>query len=121
MRKKEELKFKIQQKQQLLQQQQKHAEAYNLAHPGQFASIYNTHGSIHHVLPEEYDDLMPDPMHYVSMMTVAPPPPPENQQMQTQPIPQIQPIQNLRFEDEENVLPPGYLTVYINFQIPCVS
>lgn len=74
----DELKFQIHQKQQLVQLQQKQAEAYNLAHPGQFASAYSSHGSIHHILPpvtEEYDDLMPDPMQYVSLMGAPPPPP----------------------------------------------
>lgn len=97
----DELKFQVAQKQQMLQHQQKMAEAYNLAHPGQFASVYNTHGSIHHILPpqqDEYDDLMPDPMQYVTMMNV-PPPPPTNE--------------TAVFEEanDEPVLPPGSLEI----------
>lgn len=90
----DELKFQVQQKQQLLHQQQKVAEAYNLAHPGQFASVYSQHGSIHHVLPApDYEDLMPDPMQFVSIMGVPPPPPTAN---------------TATFEDaNEPVLPPG--------------
>lgn len=96
----DELKFQIHQKQQMLQLQQKQAEAYNLAHPGQFANIYNTHGTIHHILPavqpEEYD-LMPDPTQY-ALMTAPPPPMPEPEM--TQPV--------IRFEEvSEPVLPPG--------------
>lgn len=97
-KKQQELKFQIQQKQQLVQQQQKHAEAYNLAHPGQFASAFNSHGSIHHVLPpvtEDYDDLMPDPLQYVSLMG-APPPPPANAE-----------ARRLAELNNEPVLPPG--------------
>lgn len=109
-KKQDELKLQIQQKQQLLQLQQKHAEAYNLAHPGQFANIYNTHGTIHHILPgtvqpEEYE-LMPDPMHYAAaMMTAAPPPP--------MPEPEV-----THFEEaNEPVLPPGKFTLFIaNFR-----
>lgn len=98
-KKQDELKFQVQQKQQLLQLQQKHAEAYNLAHPGQFANIYNTHGTIHHILPntvqpEEYD-LMPDPMHYATMMTAPPPPMPEPE------------VPHFVQETSEPVLPPG--------------
>lgn len=98
-KKQDELKLQIQHKQQLLQLQQKQAEAYNLAHPGQFANIYNTHGTIHHILPsavqpEEYD-LMPDPMHYAAAMMTAPPPP----------MPEPEPA---HFEEaNEPVLPPG--------------
>lgn len=97
-KKQDELKFQIQQKQQLLQLQQKQAEAYNLAHPGQFANIYNTHGTIHHILPavqpEEYD-LMPDPMQYANLMTAAPPPPMAEPEVR-------------HYEPEsETVLPPG--------------
>lgn len=99
-KKQDELKFQIQQKQQLLQLQQKQAEAYNLAHPGQFANIYNTHGTIHHILPavqpEEYD-LMPDPMQY-ALMTAPPPPAPEAEN-------------TLYEESSEPVLPPG---MYMN-------
>lgn len=97
-KKQDELKFQIQQKQQLLQLQQKQAEAYNLAHPGTFANIYNTHGTIHHILPavqpEEYD-LMPDPMQYATLMTAPPPPAiPEAE------VPHYE-------ESSEPVLPPG--------------
>lgn len=101
-KKQDELKLQIQHKQHLLQLQQKQAEAYNLAHPGQFANIYNTHGTIHHVLSEEYD-LMPDPMHYatmnnIAMMTsVAAPPPP-------MPEPEVA---HFVQETSEPVLPPG--------------
>lgn len=101
-KKKEELKFQIHQKQQLLQLHQKQAEAYNLAHPGQFANIYSTHGTIHHILPtvqpEEYD-LMPDPMQYATLMTAPPPPmaPPQE--------PEISHFK----ESSEPVLPPGLL------------
>lgn len=108
-KKKEELKFQIQQKQQLLQLQQKQAEAYNLAHPGQFANIYSTHGTIHHILPavqpEEYD-LMPDPMQYATLMTAPPPPmaPPQETEIS-------------HFEEaSEPVLPPGLLSL-INLYI----
>lgn len=89
------MKFQIQQKQQLVQQQQKHAEAYNLAHPGQFNTAYHSVGSIHHMLPpvEDYDDLMPDPLQYVSLMGAPPPPP-----MTTH-----RPVENIN----EPVLPPG--------------
>lgn len=77
--------------------QQKQAEAYNLAHPGQFANIYNTHGTIHHLMPtvqpEEYD-LMPDPTQYVTMMAAPPPPMPEPE------VPHFE-------EASEPVLPPG--------------
>lgn len=102
-KKKEELKFQIQQKQQLLQMQQKQAEAYNLAHPGQFANIYSTHGTIHHILPtvqpEEYD-LMPDPMQYALMTApMAAPPPPMSQ-------PQEPELSHFE-EADEPVLPPG--------------
>lgn len=101
-KKQDELKFHLHQTKQLLHQQQKQAEAFNLMHPGHIANIYHTHGTIHHVLPhvqEEYDDLMPDPMAYVSLM--APPPPPSA--VDTEP-PKAQP----RFdESDEPVLPPG--------------
>lgn len=96
----DELKFQVHQKQQMLQLHQKQAEAYNLAHPGQFANIYSTHGTIHHILPtvqaEEYD-LMPDPMQY-ALMTAPPPPMPEAE---------------LRHfvEAIETVLPPGMSTI----------
>lgn len=98
-KKQDELKFQIHQKQQMLQLQQKQAEAYNLAHPGQFANIYSTHGTIHHILPEvqpEEYDLMPDPMHmHYAMMTAPPPPMPE-------------PEVAAHFEEQsEPVLPPG--------------
>lgn len=84
--------------------QQKQAEAYNLAHPGQFANIYNTHGTIHHILPavqpEEYD-LMPDPMQYATMLTAPPPP-----AMPEPEVPQ-------HYEDNtEPVLPPGKQTPF---------
>lgn len=114
----EALKFQIHQKQQLLQLQQKQAEAYNLAHPGQFANIYNTHGTIHHILPEvqpEEYDLMPDPMQYANLMTPVPPPPmpmPEPETIiphQPQHQPQVQaPQHQPHYEQEsEPVLPPG--------------
>ena len=81
--------------------QQKHAEAYNLAHPGQFANIYSTHGTIHHILPtvqpEEYD-LMPDPMQYALMTSAAPPPP--------MAPPQEPELSHFK-EADEPVLPPG--------------
>lgn len=105
-KKQEELKLQIQHKQQLLQLQQKQAEAYNLAHPGQFANIYNTHGTIHHILPgavpEEYE-LMADPMHYAAAMmaaaaAAAPPPP--------MPMPEPEPTHFVE-EANEPVLPPG--------------
>lgn len=92
----QEFKFQVQQKQQLVQQQQKHAEAFNLAHPGTFASEYSHHGCIDHMLPPvvEDEELMPDPMQFVTMMTgTAPPPPPV--------------IVVRRPEDNEPVLPPG--------------
>lgn len=95
------MKFQIHQKQQMLQLQQKQAEAYNLAHPGQFANIYHTHGTIHHILPtvqaEEYD-LMPDPMQYATLMTAPPPPMPEPE------MPHFE-------EQSEPVLPPGLSTI----------
>lgn len=119
----EALKFQIHQKQQLLQLQQKQAEAYNLAHPGQFANIYNTHGTIHHILPEvqpEEYDLMPDPMQYANLMTPVPPPPmpmpepetiiPHPPQHQPQHQPQVQaPQHQPRHHEQESepVLPPG--------------
>lgn len=97
LKKRDELQFTIHQKQQMLHLQQKQAEAYNLAHPGQFANIYQTHGTIHHVLPavqpEEYD-LMPDPMQYATLMTAPPPPMPEPE------IPHFE-------QTNEPVLPPG--------------
>lgn len=90
---------------------QKQAEAYNLAHPGQFANIYNTHGTIHHILPtvqpEEYD-LMPDPMQYeliqsnmqyATLMTTAAPPPPMAPPQEPK-LPHFE-------EPDEPVLPPG--------------
>lgn len=98
-RKQQEFKFQILQKQQLIQQQQKHAEAYNLAHPGQFQNVYQSVGTIHHVLQpqaEEYDDLMPDPLQYYSIMSGAPPPPPV-------PVPVAPPATVVN----EPVLPPG--------------
>lgn len=103
-KKQDELKLQIHHKQQLLQLQQKQAEAYNLAHPGQFANIYSTHGTIHHILPntaqpEEYE-LIPDPMHYATMMTAPPPPMPE---------PEVTHFE----ETDEPVLPPGNL-FYLN-------
>lgn len=83
--------------------QQKQAEAYNLAHPGQFANIYSTHGTIHHILPnvqpEEYD-LMPDPMQYALMTATAAPPPPMAP-------PQEPEIPHFEEADDEPVLPPG--------------
>lgn len=98
-RKQQELKFQIQQKQQLVQQQQKQAEAYNLAYPGTFATAFNTHGSIHHILPpaaaEDYEELMPDPMQYVSLMTGVPPPPPAAE------------MRHIEQLHSEPVLPPG--------------
>lgn len=107
-KKQEELKLQVQQKQQLLQLQQKQAEAYNLAHPGQFANIYNTHGTIHHILPNTVQpeecqyDLMPDPMQYATMMTAPPPPMSE---------PEV-----THFEEaDEPVLPPGILFQHIVF------
>lgn len=117
-KKEEEAKFVLNQTKQLLHQHQKQAEAYNLAHPGQFANIYNSHGSIHHILPpvqEEYDDLMPDPMQYVSLMAPPPPPSAEAEQLQQQlphSIPHPHQLQDQqeqhRYEvAEEPVLPPG--------------
>lgn len=110
-KKQDELKFHLHQTKQFIHQQQKQAEAFNLMHPGHIENIYHTHGTIHHVLPvvqEDYDDLMPDPMQYVSMM--APPPPPvegEPQQQQPQQKQQQQ-QQPQRFEEpDEPVLPPG--------------
>lgn len=105
-KKQEELKLQVQQKQHLLQLQQKQAEAYNLAHPGQFANIYNTHGTIHHILPntvqpEEYD-LMPDPMHYATMMTAPPPPMPEPE------------VTHFEEANDEPVLPPGIHCIYLS-------
>lgn len=94
----QEFKFQIQQKQQLIQQQQKHAEAFNLANPGAFHSEYNQHGCIDHILPpvvpEDYEELMPDPMHFATIMTGNAPPPP--------PVVEVR-----RPEDNEPILPPG--------------
>lgn len=103
-RRQQELKFQIQQKQQLVQQQQKQAEAFNLAYPGTFANAFNSHGSIHHILPpvvaEEYEELMPDPMQYVTLMGGVPPPPPvaemrRMEQLHSEPV--LPPGKNLRF------------------------
>lgn len=98
-RKQQELKFQIQQKQQLVQQQQKQAEAFNLAYPGTFATAFNSHGSIHHILPpvgaDDYEELMPDPMQYVTLMGGVPPPPPAAE------------IRRLEQLHSEPVLPPG--------------
>lgn len=96
-KKQDELKFQIHQKQQMLQLQQKQAEAYNLAHPGQFANIYSTHGTIHHILPtvQPFGDLMPDPMQYANLMTAPPPP--------AAPEPETTHYE----ESSEQVLPPG--------------
>lgn len=101
-KKQEEIKFHLLQTKQLLHQQQKQAEAFNLAHPGKIDHIYHQHGSIHHVLPhaqQEYEDLMPDPMHY-AMMAVPPPPEPTEttETIETS-------AQQTQFE--EPVLPPG--------------
>lgn len=94
----QELKFQIQQKQQLIHQQQKHAELFNLAHPGAFANEYNSHGCIDHILPpvvaEDYEELMPDPMQFHTLMTGSAPPPP--------PV-----ADDGRPDDNEPVLPPG--------------
>lgn len=101
-RKQHELKFQIQQKQQLIQQQQAQAEAYNLAHPGQFQNIYQNVGTIHHVLqPDDYDDLMPDPLQYFTLMSGAPPPPPA-------PVPAPPAIA----DPNEPVLPPGRILAF---------
>lgn len=101
-RRTQEFKFQIQQKQQLIQQQQKAAEAYNLAHPGTFDAVYSSHGSIQHILPpvaEYYEELMPDPMQYATMMMgAAVPPPPPAAVENVEPTPVI---------DTEPVLPPG--------------
>lgn len=101
-KKQEEIKFHLLQTKQLLHQQQKQAEAFNLAHPGKIDHIYHQHGSIHHVLPHaqaEYEDLMPDPMHYVMM--AVPPPPESTETTETT----ESSAQQEHFE--EPVLPPG--------------
>lgn len=98
------MKFQIQQKQHLIQQQQAQAEAYNIAHPGQFQNIYQSVGTIHHVLPaEEYDDLMPDPVQYFSLMSGAPPPPPVPVPPPSVPI----------ADPNEPVLPPGRVFQFV--------
>lgn len=101
-RKRDELKMQIQQKQQLLQHQQKQAEAYNLAHPGQIASFYSSHGTVHHGLQPhaEYEQMMTDSMGYATMM--VPPPPPSEQPPQP-----VQPTPAHHYAGVENVLPPG--------------
>lgn len=94
-RKQDELKFHIQQKQIMVQQQQKHAEKYVMMHANQFTNSYNNLNSMQiPIIPtvDEYDDLMPDPIQYVSLMGAPPPPP-------------VDPA--IAQEDEAPVLPPG--------------
>lgn len=96
-RKQDEFKFHVHQKQLMVQQQQKHAEQYVMMHAGQFVNTYNNMNSMQiPIIPtvDEYDDLMPDPMQYVSLMGAPPPPPIE---------PTIAP------KDETPVLPPGII------------
>lgn len=88
-RKNDEFKFHV------AQQQQKHAEQYVMMHAGHFTNNYNNLNSMQiPIIPtvDEYDDLMPDPMQYVSMMGAPPPPP-----VEPTPVP----------KDETPVLPPG--------------
>lgn len=95
-RKTDEFKFQIQQKQLMVQQQQKHAEQYVMLHANQFSnSSYNLNNMQIPIIPtvDDYDDLMPDPMQYVSLMGAPPPPP-------------IAPSIPLE-EEEAPVLPPG--------------
>lgn len=94
----------MQQKQLLVQQQQKHAEQYVMMHAGQFANNYNNLNSMQiPIIPtvDEYDDLMPDPMQYVSLMG-APPPPPSD-------------ISAVPPPEEPPVLPPGTFSSSILF------
>lgn len=101
-RKQDELKFHIQQKQIMVQQQQKHAEKYVMMHANQFSNSYNNLNSMQiPIIPtvDEYDDLMPDPMQYVSLMGAPPPPPVDPTVAQ---------------ENEAPVLPPGtHISGYI--------
>lgn len=62
---------------------------------------YHTYydGNVQQMPMEDYDDLMPDPMQFVSLMGVAPPPPP------MVPPPQSAPT----VDKNEPVLPPGLL------------
>lgn len=101
-RKHDEFKFQIQQKQLMVQQQQKHAEQYVMLHANQFANPnFNLNALQIPIITanDEYDDLMPDPMQYVSLMGAPPPPPIE---------PTIPP------EDDTPVLPPGKLLICKN-------
>lgn len=92
-KKQQELRFQIQQKQQLVQQQQKSAEAYAMmAQSGHLPSGFE----LHHMMTsaEDFDELMPDPLQYMSIMG-APPPPPVAENERPPGV------------DEEPVLPPG--------------
>lgn len=57
-------------------------------------SAYQYDG-MHQMAPEDYDDLMPDPMQFVSLMGAPPPPP------------MVPPPQQQRDDKNEPVLPPG--------------
>lgn len=58
--------------------------------------MYASYDGMHQMAPEDYDDLMPDPMQFVSLMGAPPPPP-----MVPPPSAQIQ------MQQSEPVLPPG--------------
>lgn len=63
-------------------------------------SMYHYDG-MHQMAPEDYDNLMPDPMQFVSMMGAPPPPP------------MVPPPQPERADKNEPVLPPGIFFIYL--------
>lgn len=62
--------------------------------PMEHHSMYHYDG-MHQMAPEDYDNLMPDPMQFVSMMGAPPPPP------------MVPPPKPERADKNEPVLPPG--------------
>lgn len=60
-------------------------------------------GNVQQMSMEDYDDLMPDPMQFVSLMGPAPPPPP------------MVPPPSSTVDKNEPVLPPGLLDKNIKF------
>ena len=96
-RRQQELKLQVAQKQQFLHHQQKVADAYYMATGGQYPPAIIP-GMPMMAMAEEYDDLMPDPLQFVTLMAAPPPPPAEPEEPPPQVV--VEPI-------VEAILPPG--------------
>lgn len=80
------------------EQTQKESEQASQAmyeHPIHHHHHYDHYDGMHQMAPEDYDNLMPDPLQFVSMMGAPPPPP------------MVPPPQPERADKNEPVLPPG--------------